>query len=114
MRPNAILASLLLSCALLTVLQVATLWVQRLPVASGQAVGDAAGDVILATGMTASGNEAVVYIYHKASDTLSCYAVRNHGIEFRGMRKITWDRKFDEFNPQGKILTVADIKKLNP
>ncbi len=111
MRQNLIVALLAVCCTLLGVNLAVSLRGPQFPVAFGQAVGTPSGQVVLATGQTQTGNEAVLYLYDIATQALACYTAKNQGIELKGVRKITYDLKAPDFTAKGKSPTVQDMKK---
>jgi len=115
MRQNLIVALLSVCCTLLAVNLVVSLRGPQLPFglppAYGQAVGGPVGQVVLATGMSQGGSEAVLYLYDIPTQALACYSTKGQGIEYRGVRKITWDLKPQDFKATGKSPSVADMRK---
>lgn len=110
MRQNLIIALLSICCTLLAVNLVVALREPKLQVAHGQAVGTPAGQAILATGMTQSGNEAVLYVYDVGTQALAAYTTKGQGIELKGTRKITYDLQAPEYKGV-KSPSVAEMKK---
>ena len=88
---------------------------QRTPEASrsavfGQAVGTPnASGVVLATGQTQTGNDAVLYVYDVGTKKLAAYTVKTQGIEFKGVRLLTYDMQPDELIPRRK-LSPGEVK----
>ncbi|HZN57764.1 MAG TPA: hypothetical protein VFD71_06780 [Planctomycetota bacterium] len=111
MRQNLIVALLSICCTLLGVQLVLHLQSSSLPVALGQAVGTPSGTVVLATGMTQSGNEAVLYLYDVTSQRLCAYTTKGQGIELKGVRQVTHDLKPVEFTPRGKSPSPSEMDK---
>jgi hypothetical protein len=60
--------------------------------------------------MNQSGNEAVLYVLETSSKKLACYTTRTQGIEYRGVRDITYDLVPQDFNPKGRRYTVEQVK----
>lgn len=112
MRQNLIVALLSICCTLLAVNLVISLRGPQLPQAFGQAVGAPSGQAVLATGMTNSGNEAVLYVYDVPTQALACYTTKGMGIELKGVRKITADLGVREFNAKGKSPSVKEMEDL--
>ncbi|MEC8896603.1 MAG: hypothetical protein VX675_09795 [Planctomycetota bacterium] len=83
----------------------------ELPQAFGQAVGNAQGNYILATGMTTQGNNNMLYVLEVPTRRLAAYSVAKRGIEYMGTRDLTWDMQIEHLIPLGKKLTPSDMKK---
>jgi hypothetical protein len=111
MRQNLIVALLAVCCTLLAVNLYVALRGPQLPFAYGQSVGVPSGSVVLATGVSQGGSEAVLYLYDAPSQSLACYTVKGQGIELRGVRRVTYDLKAVEFPAKGgKAPSVKDMK----
>ena len=110
MRQNVTIC-LLSVCATLLAVNLLVNLRTEVPVALGQAT-DSGGGYVIATGMNQSGNEAVCYIFNTASRKLAVYTTRNQGVEFRGIRDLSYDLQLVEFNPRGQRVTVEQIKEV--
>ena len=111
MRQNITIA-LLANCVTLLAVNVVQQMVRPgFPQAFGQAVGNAQGNYILATGMTTQGNNNMLYVLEVPTRRLAAYSVAKRGIEYMGTRDITWDMKIEHLAPLGKRLAPADMKK---
>jgi len=111
MRQNITVALLVICVTLLAVNVVQQMVRPGLPQAFGQAVGNAQGNYILATGMTTQGNNNMLYVLEVPTRRLAAYSVAKRGIEYMGTRDITWDMKIEHLAPLGKRLAPADMKK---
>lgn len=111
MRQNITVALLAICVTLLAVNVVQQMVRPGLPQAFGQAVGNAQGNYILATGMTTQGNNNMLYVLEVPTRRLAAYSVAKRGIEYMGTRDITWDMKIEHLAPLGKRLAPADMKK---
>ena len=111
MRQNITIALLAICVTLLAVNVVQQMVRPGFPQAFGQAVGNAQGNYILATGMTTQGNNNMLYVLEVPTRRLAAYSVAKRGIEYMGTRDITWDMKIEYFAPLGKRLAPADMKK---
>ena len=111
MRQNITIALLAICVTLLGVNVVQKMDRPELPQAFGQAVGNAQGNYILATGMTTQGNNNMLYVLEVPTRRLAAYSVAKRGIEYMGTRDITWDMKIEHLAPLGKRLAPADMKK---
>ncbi len=111
MRQNITVALLAICVTLLGVNVVQQMVSPGLPQAFGQAVGNAQGNYILATGMTTQGNNNMLYVLEVPTRRLAAYSVAKRGIEYMGTRDITWDMKIEHLAPLGKKLTPSDMKK---
>ena len=111
MRQNITVALLAICVTLLGVNVVQKMDRPGLPQAFGQAVGNAQGNYILATGMTTQGNNNMLYVLEVPTRRLAAYSVAKRGIEYMGTRDITWDMKIEHLAPLGKKLTPSDMKK---
>ena len=78
--------------------------------AFGQAVGNTQGNYVLATGMSQSGNANMLFVLEVPTRRLAAYTVKTRGIEFMGVREITWDMKPEELTPRSGKLTVKQVK----
>ena len=111
MRQNITVALLAICVTLLAVNVVQQMVRPGFPQAFGQAVGNAQGNYILATGMTTQGNNNMLYVLEVPTRRLAAYSVAKRGIEYMGTRDITWDMKIEHLAPLGKRLTPSDMKK---
>ena len=111
MRQNITVALLAICVTLLAVNVVQQMVRPGFPQAFGQAVGNAQGNYILATGMTTQGNNNMLYVLEVPTRRLAAYSVAKRGIEYMGTRDITWDMKIEHLAPLGKRLAPADMKK---
>ena len=111
MRQNITIALLAICVTLLAVNVVQQMVRPGFPQAFGQAVGNAQGNYILATGMTTQGNNNMLYVLEVPTRRLAAYSVAKRGIEYMGTRDITWDMKIEHLAPLGKRLAPADMKK---
>ena len=111
MRQNITVALLAICVTLLGVNVVQQMVRPGLPQAFGQAVGNAQGNYILATGMTTQGNNNMLYVLEVPTRRLAAYSVAKRGIEYMGTRDLTWDMKIEHLPPLGKRLAPADMKK---
>ena len=111
MRQNITIALLAICVTLLAVNVVQQMTRPGFPQAFGQAVGNAQGNYILATGMTTQGNNNMLYVLEVPTRRLAAYSVAKRGIEYMGTRDITWDMKIEHLAPLGKRLAPADMKK---
>lgn len=115
MRQNVVIVLLSVCCTLLAVNLYVSLHGSSgaLPPAHGQAAAGTQTSVALAT-VQGTSNDPWVYIYDVTSQRLGCYKTGNTGIEFKGLRQLTWDLKLEELNPKlattGKV-PVATIRK---
>ena len=111
MRNNTVIALLAVCATLLAVQVVSTVNQGPAPV-FGQAVGNTAGaDYVLATGMSTTGNNNMLFIFETKTQKLAASTVATRGIEFKGTRQVTWDLIPEEFTPRGKGVTVKTVKK---
>ena len=110
MRQNLVVALLSVCCTLLAVNLIVALRGPQLPFAYGQAVGTPSGQVVLATGMNQSGNEAVLYLYDVGTQALCAYTTKGQGIELKGTRRVTWDLKPLEYKAP-KSPSPSEMKK---
>lgn len=111
MRQNITIALLAICVTLLAVNVVQQMTRPGFPQAFGQAVGNAQGNYILATGMTTQGNNNMLYVLEVPTRRLAAYSVAKRGIEYMGTRDLTWDMKIEHFIPLGKRLAPADMKR---
>ena len=111
MRQNITIALLAICVTLLAVNVVQQMVRPGFPQAFGQAVGNAQGNYILATGMTTQGNNNMLYVLEVPTRRLAAYSVAKRGIEYLGTRDLTWDMKIEHFIPLGKRLAPADMKR---
>lgn len=111
MRQNITVALLAICVTLLAVNVVQQMVRPGFPQAFGQAVGNAQGNYILATGMTTQGNNNMLYVLEVPTRRLAAYSVAKRGIEYMGTRDLTWDMKIEHLAPLGKRLAPADMKK---
>ena len=113
MRQNLIVALLSVCCTLLAVNLYVSLGKTSSQVAFGQAAAVPTSGVAVAT-VQGTSNDPWVYIYEVGTQRLACYRTANQGIEFKGLRQITWDLKLEELNPRlaamGKV-PVSQIRK---
>ena len=80
--------------------------------ACGQSVGTQAGQYILAIGSAQSGRQPVVYVFDTGTQTLGSYTTTSDGIKLRGVRRLTWDLKYQEYpKPADTQGSVKNIKK---
>lgn len=110
MRQN-LMVCLLAVCATLLGVNLVVSLRSPLPPVLGQAAGTGQGEFVLATGMNQSGNQAVLYVFNVTSKKLACYTTRTQGIEFQGVREVTYDLMPQELNPRGRKLTVEQVKE---
>ena len=111
MRQNITVALLAICVTLLAVNVVQQMTRPVFPAAFGQAVGNTQGNYILATGMSTTGNNNMLYVLEVPTRRLAAYSVAKRGIEYMGTRDITWDMKIEHLAPLGKRLAPADMKK---
>ena len=78
--------------------------------AFGQAVGNTQGNYVLATGMSQSGNANMLFVLEVPTRKLAAYTVKSRGVEFMGVREITWDMKPEELTPKSGKLSVKAVK----
>ena len=112
MRQNITVALLAICVTLLAVNVVQQMTRPVFPAAFGQAVGNTQGSYVLATGMSTTGNNNMLFILEVPTRKLAAYSVKTRGIEYMGVRDITWDLKMEEYTPKGRSHTPAEIKKL--
>lgn len=101
MRQNLIVALLAVCATLLAVNVIQNM--NQPPVVFGQAAGNHAGNYVMATGVTTSGSEAVMYIFDVTQKKVAAYSTKNRGIEFKGVRTVQHDFKADWLVPRGTM-----------
>lgn len=111
MRQNVTIALLAVCATLLAVNLTNSIQGQVLRKALGQTAGVQGGNYVIATGITQSGNEAMLYVFDIENKRLAAYFNRGRGIELRGVRNIKWDLNLDWF-PGPNSLTPAQVKEL--
>lgn len=74
---------------------------------------EATGSVAIAA-VQGTANEPWVFVYDVGSQRLACYKNSNQGLEFKGLRQITWDLRLEELTSawasKGKI-PVPEVRK---
>ena len=110
MRQNITVALLAICATLLAVNVVQQMNGPAFLPAFGQAVGNTQGNYVLATGMSQSGNANMLFVLEVPTKRLAAYTVKTRGIEFMGVREITWDMKPEELPPRSGKLTVKQVK----
>jgi hypothetical protein len=113
MRHNVIIA-LLSACATLLAVNLVVSLRSTPQLAFGQAVGEPQGGFVVATGQTQSGGNAVCYLFDIGKSKLAAYTVKGQGIDFLGMRTLTYDLSMDaeEIRPGGGSISPDDVRKL--
>ena len=111
MRQNITVALLAICVTLLAVNVVQQMTRPVFPAAFGQAVGNTQGNYVLATGMSTTGNNNMLYILEVPTRKLAAYSVKTRGIEYMGTREITWDLKPEELTPTRGNLSVKQVKE---
>jgi len=98
MRQNITIALLAVCATLLGVQLVRSFTDSGAAPAFGQSVGSS-GETgyVLATGMSSSGSNNILYIFEPKEQKLAAYTVQSNGIEFKGVRQVTWDLKPEEY-----------------
>ena len=113
MRQNLVVALLSVCCTLLAVNLYVEFQSSPMPEAHGQATGLPASQIAIAT-VQGTSNDPWCYVYDVAGQRLAVYRAGTQGLEFKGLRQITWDLKLEELNPRlastGKV-PVATIRK---
>ena len=110
MRQNITVALLAICVTLLAVNVVQQMTRPVFPAAFGQAVGNTQGNYVLATGMSTTGNNNMLYILEVPTRRLAAYSVKTRGIAYMGTRDITWDLKPEEMTPKVSQLSVKAVK----
>ncbi|MBA21304.1 MAG: hypothetical protein CMJ97_08015 [Planctomycetes bacterium] len=110
MRQNITVAMLAICATLLAVNVVQQMNRPAFMPAFGQAVGNTQGNYVLATGMSQSGNANMLFVLEVATRKLEAYTVKSRGVEFMGVREITWDMKPEELTPKSGKLSVKAVK----
>jgi hypothetical protein len=110
MRQNITVALLAICVTLLAVNVVQQMTRPVFPAAFGQAVGNTQGNYVLATGMSTTGNNNMLFILEVPTRKLAAYSVKTRGIEYMGTREITWDLKPEELIPKSGKLSVKAVK----
>ncbi len=109
MRQNLVIGLLSVACTLLAVNLYVSLSGARYPAALGQGAMEATGSVAIA-----AVHEPWIFVYDVVNQRLACYKNSNQGIEFKGLRQLTWDLRLEELPPawasKGKI-TVSEVRK---
>ena len=111
MRQNIVVALLSVCATLLAVQVVLTIGKETAPV-FGQTVGSDGGGsgFVLATGMSSSGSNNMLYIFEPKSGRVAAYTVQSRGLEFKGPRQVTHDLIPEELTPKGRM-SVSDVRK---
>ena len=79
--------------------------------AFGQAVGNTQGQYVLATGMSTTGSNNMLYVLEVPTRRLAAYTVKTRSIEYKGTRDITYDMKVEHYDPKSRNPTPAEMKK---
>lgn len=102
--------TLLAVCATLLAVNIVVSLRSPLPAAFSQATGAEGGGFILATGQSQGGSDQILWVYEVGTRKLAAYAVKTRGIEYKGVRQITWDLVPQELVPKGSM-SVESVKK---
>ena len=111
MRQNITITLLAICVTLLAVNVVQQMARPDLPMAFGQAVGNTQGQYVLATGVSTTGSNNMLYVLEVPTRRLAAYTVKTRSIEYRGTRDITYDMKVEHYDPKGRNPTPGDMKK---
>ncbi len=111
MRQNVTITLLAICVTLLAANLVQQMGRPSLPAAFGQAVGNTQGQYVLATGMSTTGSNNMLYVLEVPTRRLAAYTVKTRSIEYKGTRDLTWDMKVEHYDPKGRNPTPADMKK---
>lgn len=114
MRQNLIIALLSVACTLLAVnLYVSLNGTYGHPAAFGQGTGEPTSSVAIAA-VQGTTNEPWVFLYDVSTQRLACYKNANQGLDFKGLRQLTWDLRLEELDPgwaaKGRI-PVSQVRK---
>jgi len=112
MRHNIVIVLLSVCATLLSVQVVSTLNNDMATPVFGQTVGTDGGGAgyVMATGMSTSGSNNMLYILEPKSGRVAAYTVQSRGIEYKGTRQVTHDLIPEELTPKGRM-TVSDVRK---
>ena len=77
----------------------------------GQTAGAEGGGYVLATGQSQGGSDAVLWVFETGTKKLACYSMKSRGVEYKGVRNISYDLMPEEYSPKGKSPSVAAVKK---
>lgn len=115
MRQNLVIALLSVCSTLLAVNLYVEFQSEPVPAAYGQATGMPASQVAIAT-VQGTAQDPWCYVYDVAGQRLAVYRCGNQGLEFKGLRQITWDLKLEELNARlattGRVPVAAIRKEL--
>jgi hypothetical protein len=79
---------------------------------AAQTTGEAAGEVMLATGTDQSGGKGVLYAYNARTGTLAVYSTTpSAGIEFLGARRLNCDFQVIEM-PESAAQRPSSVKRI--
>ena len=113
MRQNLTIALLAVCATLLAVQIVDSIQAAQVRKALGQTSGMAGGNYVVATGITQSGNDSLIYVLDTSTQRLAAYLQRqNQGFELRAVRNIEWDLKLETYPTRGSARpSPQDIQK---
>lgn len=111
MRQNMIIVLLTVCATLLAVQVVSTLSRDMNSPAFGQTVGTdgGGGKYVMATGMSTSGSNNMLYILEPKTGRVAAYTVQSRGIEYKGTRQVTHDLIPEELTPKSRM-SVAQVR----
>ncbi len=110
---NKLTIALLAVCATLLAANLVVSLRTPAPTAFGQATGAEGGGYVLATGQSQGGSDQVLWVFQIATKKVAAYSVKSQGIEYKGVRNITWDLIPDELKPRSRMSVdaVQDLLK---